>query len=269
MNTQLDNTCGPLLEIRNVDKYFNKRGQAIPVLKDITFDISPGECVGMVGASGSGKSTLARLLCRIHRQEKGRVCFKGEDIFTLSPKAYFSQVQMVFQDPLASFPPRMKVEHYLLEPFRNFKQMRGRRPKALAVELLERVGLDAGALSRYPNQLSGGQLQRIVFARAIGLNPSLVICDEATSALDATIQAQVITLFQRLRKDIGFASLFITHDLALAELLCDTIHVMDDGAIVETLTSGNISKEACHPATLSMIRASCGLSMATGMAVNR
>lgn len=118
------------------------------------------------------------------------------------------------------------------------------------------------------HQLSCGQLQRIVFARATGLNPSLVICDESTSALDATIQAQIITFIQRVRKDIGFASVFITHDLALAEQLCDTIHVMDDGAIVETLTSSNIANEARHPATLAMIRASCGLSRATGMAGN-
>lgn len=156
----------------------------------------------------------------------------------------------------------MKVEQYLLEPFHNYKLLGGRNPKELAKELLERVNLPAEILSRYPNQLSGGQLQRIVFARATGMNPSLVICDEATSALDATIQSQVIRLFQNLQQEIGFASLFITHDLALAEALCNTIHVMHDGAIVETLTSDNIGEEAQHPATLTMVQASCGLSEA-------
>lgn len=256
-------TSDPMLEIRHVDKYFERPGYSIHVLKDITFDIHPAECVGMVGASGSGKSTLARIICLIHQHDRGELLFQGKDIFTLKRKAYYQQVQMVFQDPLASFPPRMKVERFLLEPFRNFHMLDGRNPRTLAVKLLERVNLSEELLSRYPNQLSGGQLQRIVFARATGLNPSLVIFDEATSALDATIQAQMITLFRKLQKKIGFASLFITHDLALAESLCDTIYVMDDGAIVEQLISDNIANEAKHPATRRLIKASCGLSAAT------
>ncbi len=218
--------------------------------------------MGLVGTSGSGKSTLARLLCLIHKQESGQILFRGQDIWLMNRKQYYQQMHMVFQDPLASFPARMKVERYVLEPFRYFNLLKGKNPKQLAAELVERVCLPAEILSRYPNQLSGGQLQRIVFARAIGIDPSFVICDEATSALDATIQQQIIQLFQELQHTIGFAALFITHDLALAESICDTIYVMHNGAIVETLISDNIGEEAQHEVTLTMVRASCRSSEA-------
>ena len=167
---------------------------------------------------------------------------------------------MVFQDPLASCPSRMRVETFLLEPFRNFGLLAGRNPREFAAELLARVHLEEELLSRYPGQLSGGQMQRVVFARATGLNPALLICDEATSALDATIQAQVIALLQELRQRFHFACLFITHDLALAESLCDTIYVMHEGALVERLENGNIATEARHPATLDLVRACLAFS---------
>ncbi|WP_051309948.1 ABC transporter ATP-binding protein [Desulfogranum japonicum] len=261
----MSNTSEPLVSVQRVNKFFNKLGKSVHILKDVTLDIHPGECVGMVGSSGSGKSTLARILCRIHCQEKGTILFRGRNIFRINRQDYYRQVQMVFQDPLACFPQRMTVKQFLLEPYRNFKLLNGCGHSDLAAKLLERVNLSVQYLGRYPNQLSGGQLQRIVFSRVTGLNPQLVICDEATSALDVTIQAQIIALFQKLQKQQKFASLFITHDLALAEKLCDTIHVMDDGAIVETLTSGNIVEEAQHPATQRMIRASCGLAQAAGL----
>ena len=244
-----------LLEIRHVDKFFTKRGRRVQVLSDINLAIRPGECVGMVGASGSGKSTIARMLCLIHKPEAGTVRFRGADIFALKPRDYFRQVQMVFQDPLASFPPRMKVETFLLEPFRNYRLPEAAQARALAERLLAEVHLEPDLLGRFPNQLSGGQLQRVVFARATGMRPALVICDEATSALDATIQAQVVALLRDLQARIGFACLFITHDLALAESLCARIHVMEDGKIVEELAGGNITRDARHPATLELIRA--------------
>ncbi|QIZ76321.1 ABC transporter ATP-binding protein [Ferrimonas lipolytica] len=262
----MDNTTQPLLQLRDVDKYFDNGETSKHVLKSINLSVKSGENVGIVGASGSGKSTLARLLCRIHQQERGDILFAGEPIDSIAAKHYFQQVQMVFQDPLASFPPRMKVEQYLLEPFKNFKRLQGKEPHQLAKALLEKVHLPEAILQRYPNQLSGGQLQRIVFARATGLNPSLLICDEATSALDATIQKQVLSLFDELQQQAGFASLFITHDLALAESFCDIIHVMEDGRIVETLTSGNIVSEAQHPCTQRMIESSCNLSAAVALA---
>ena len=257
----MKSTGSPLVEIRHVKKSLSKGRATVRVLNGITFDIGSGECVGLVGESGSGKSTLARLLCRIHRQDDGAVLFRGKDIFTYNPKAYYRQVQMVFQDPLASFPSRMTVGRYLLEPFYNFGLLRGVAPDAHAAELLKRVGLSSELFSRFPGQLSGGQLQRIAYARATGLSPALVVCDEVTSALDATTQAQIISLFRSLRAESGFASLFITHDLALAESLCDIVHVMDSGSIVETLTTGNLLSEARHPATRAMIHASRNMSL--------
>ena len=251
----------PLLNVLHVDKFFPKIGN-VPqhVLKNINITLYPGSCAGIVGASGSGKSTLARMLCLIHRPEKGAVFFKGEDIFSFHRRKYYQQVQMVFQDPLASFPPRMKVEQYLLEPFRNYKLFSSRKGREIADGLMDRVNLSSDLLDRYPSQLSGGQLQRIVFARACSINPELIICDEPTSALDVTIQAQIISLFKELRRKNGFASLFITHDLALAEDLCDIIHVMDNGAIVETLTTDNMATEASHPVTMRLVAAAYELS---------
>ncbi len=254
------NDTETLLELRHVDKFFKKRGQKIQVLRNITLRVRAGECVGMVGASGSGKSTIARLLCLIHKPEAGEILLHGQDIWSCDPRGYYRQVQMVFQDPLASCPPRMRIETFLLEPFRNFGLLAGRDPRAFAEELLAQVHLEADLLSRYPGQLSGGQMQRVVFARATGLQPRLVICDEATSALDATIQAQVITLLQELQRSAQFACLFITHDLALAEALCDTIYVMHEGCLVERLKSDNMAEEARHPATLDLVRACLAFS---------
>ncbi|MCE0494972.1 ABC transporter ATP-binding protein [Vibrio salinus] len=250
----------PLLSINDLTQSFEKNGRRIPVLKDINLDIHAGSSIGIVGESGSGKSTLARLICRIHQPDCGQVLLHGKDIGSVKMKDYYRQVQMVFQDPLASFPPRMKVKAYLLEPFYNFRMLDGRDPGALATSLLARVGLPDTVLSRYPNQLSGGQLQRIVFARATAVHPSLLICDEATSALDATVQKQVLDVYHDLKKEMGFACLFITHDLALAETVCDTVHVMDNGRIVETLVTGNLAEEASHPTTRRLIHSCCTLS---------
>ncbi len=251
-------TAAELLQLNQINLHFSKRGQPdLHVLKDISMIIRQGECCGLVGASGCGKSTLARLLCLLHRPDSGLARLAGQDIFSYQEKNYYQQVQMVFQDPLACFPARMKVANFLLEPFRNFMRPEYARKRHFAAELLQNVSLTEDFLERYPNQLSGGQLQRIVFARAVGLNPALLICDEATSALDVTIQAQIIDLLRGLQQQQGFGCLFITHDLALAEDLCDTIHVMDDGAIVETLSSGNIASEAQHWVTRRMIDATC------------
>ncbi len=253
MNRQ---TLPELLHIDKINVHLSKRGNSkLHVLKDLSMTIRQGECVGLVGASGCGKSTLARLLCRLHQTGSGQARLGNRDIFSYTQRDYYQQVQMVFQDPLASFPARMKVETFLLEPFRNFKRPEFEKGRQCAATLLEHVGLTESFLDRYPNQLSGGQLQRIVFARAVGLKPTLLICDEATSALDVTIQAQTVALFRNLQQTQGFGCLFISHDLALAESICDTIYVMADGAIVESLTQGHIAKEACHPETRKMIKA--------------
>jgi ABC-type oligopeptide transport system ATPase subunit len=169
-------------------------------------------------------------------------------------KRYYRRVQMIFQDPLGTFSPRMKIGKYMIEPFLNFGIMPKKEALEYAKGLLERVELSAHMVRRYPSELSGGQLQRVVIARCVGIKPEIIICDECTSALDVTIQQQIINLFQKLRNDSGFSSLFITHDLALAETICDRILVMYQGEVVERLTGDNIVCEATHPYTVELIK---------------
>ncbi|USD64282.1 ABC transporter ATP-binding protein [Vibrio sp. SCSIO 43136] len=251
-----------VVETKNVCQTFLRNGENFKALNNVSVHVGDKECVGIVGASGSGKSTLARLLCRIKSADSGEITFDGKPIDSWKLNDYYQQVQMVFQDPLATFPARMKVKKYLLEPFINFKLINKSQGDALAQELLERVHLPIELLDRYPNQLSGGQLQRIAFARATGLSPKLLICDEATSALDATIQKQIVALFHELKAKLNFACLFITHDLALAEMLCDRIYVMHEGEVVEELSSGCIVDEAKHPVTQNLVTANLKLSSA-------
>ena len=247
----------PILELNGIGMIFTTgSGRKVHAIKRVDLSLHQGACVGIVGESGCGKSTLARVVCRLNRPTSGSIRFRGEDVTAVGAtdlKSYYQRVQMIFQDPLGTFSPRMKIGDYMTEPFLNFGMMNRKKALVYVETLLEKVGLPGEYLKRYPSMLSGGQLQRIVIARAIGLKPDLIVCDECTSALDATIQQQIIHLFEGLRKETGFASLFITHDLALAEAVCDTIHVMYDGEIVETLEENNIGKEATHPYTMELI----------------
>jgi ABC-type oligopeptide transport system ATPase subunit len=248
----------PVLEIKGVDKVFRgDRGERVEALKGVSFSLYKGECLGVVGESGSGKSTLARVVSHLIDVTRGTIEFQGEDITAMrgpALKKYYQRVQMIFQDPLGTFSPRMKIGEYMIEPFLNFGIMSKKLALEHAQKLLERVELSPNMVTRYPSELSGGQLQRVVIARCIGLKPEIIICDECTSALDVTIQQQIINLFQKLRNDSGFSSLFITHDLALAETICDRILVMYKGEVVERLTGDDIVCEASHPYTVDLIQ---------------
>lgn len=248
-----------LLELDRVSKVFTRSG-GLPVraVKEVSLTLARGECVGIVGESGSGKSTLARVVSHLTPASGGSIRFQGRDVTRLEGaelKAYYQGVQMIFQDPLGTFSPRMKIGEYMVEPFVNFGHMGRHQALRRAGELLARVGLPAAFLKRYPAMLSGGQLQRVVIARAIGLEPELIICDECTSALDVTIQQHIMDLFAELREATGFASLFISHDLALAESVCDRIHVMYRGEFVESLAGRDITAVATHPYTMELIEA--------------
>ena len=249
----------PIVELTRISKTFRTNdGKTVKALKEVSLSLDQGENVGIVGESGSGKSTLARVLCHLIPATTGMIHFKGRDITTLKGpalKRYYQQVQMIFQDPLGTFSPRMKINEYMVEPFLNFRIMSKKEALAYSARLLERVGLPADYLTRYPSMLSGGQLQRIVIARAIGLKPNLIVCDECTSALDVTIQQQIIDLFRKLQKETAFSTIFITHDLALAESICDRIYVMYNGEVVEILKGNNIVYEASHPYTTELINA--------------
>lgn len=260
----------PILELQKVDKTFTREdGHRVKALKKVSLSLDQGKCVGIVGESGSGKSTLARVVSHLTPATDGNIFFQGKDITSLrgtALKDYYQKVQMIFQEPLGTFSPRMKIGDYLVEPFVNFSILAQKKARSYAKELLERVGLPESYVSRYPSMLSGGQLQRVVIARSIGLKPEIIICDECTSALDVTIQQQIMELFSELRKETGFASLFITHDLALAEGVCDEIHVMYDGQVVEQLAGKNITQEAKHPYTIELIDSVFSLDTLTSLA---
>ncbi|WHH58675.1 ATP-binding cassette domain-containing protein [Petroclostridium sp. X23] len=246
-----------ILELEGVCKKFKDNdGKLFKAVNNVNLKLAQGECIGIVGESGCGKSTLARIISRLVDTSEGKIVFKGEDAAVLrgkSLKTYYKSIQMIFQDPLSTFSPRMKIGTYLIEPFINFNIMNRKQSCKYVEEMLSMVGLNKDYAHRYPSELSGGQLQRVVIARAIGLKPDIIVCDECTSALDVSIQQQIVNLLLELRKQTNFSNIFITHDLALAESICDRIYVMYLGEIVEVIESQNIIKDAKHPYTKMLL----------------
>lgn len=226
----------PLLSVQNVKKTFPlARHQQYTVLDDISFTIQAGEIVGVIGSSGSGKSTIAKLVSRLHNVTAGTIYFDGKDITHWQGRKlrhFYDHVQMVFQTPQTTFDPRKTLGDGIGESLRNrgfTRQEAGQK----VIDVLGQCGLDAAFAAKYPREVSGGQCQRASIARAIAVGPKLLICDEATSSLDVTLQAQVIDLLQKLRRENQMACLFITHNLALARGFCDRLIVLHAGKIVE------------------------------------
>jgi peptide/nickel transport system ATP-binding protein len=258
----------PLLEVQDLSKHFpivagflrRHTGEVVRALDGVSFEVRAGETLGIVGESGSGKSTLARTLLRLEEVTLGQARFHGRDIFALEGeelRAFRRECQIVFQDPFASLNPRMTVLDIISEPWAIHTEVLPRaRWREKAAELLERVGMEAGHLRRYPHQFSGGQRQRIAIARALALEPALIICDEAVSALDVSIQAQVILLLKELRDALGLAYLFIAHDLAVVRDLADRVAVMQSGRIVELGACNQIFERPRHPYTQALLAAS-------------
>ena len=224
----------------------------------VSFDIKPGETLGLVGESGCGKSTLGRCISRLYNPTDGKIEFEGNDITHLRGKAllpYRKHIQMIFQDPMESLNARHTVGDIIEEPFIIHK-MGDRAERAERVrKLLDIVGLPARSVTRYPFEFSGGQRQRIGIARAIALNPKLVICDEPVSALDVSIQSQILNLLVDLQKEFNLAYLFIAHDLAVVKHISDRISIMYLGKIVEESTGDSIYHQPRHPYTRSLISA--------------
>jgi peptide/nickel transport system ATP-binding protein len=239
-----------VLEARGLAKNF----RAFRAVKDASFRIAKGKTLGVVGESGSGKTTLALLLTRLHRPDGGEVSFDGTDLLRLEGKAYKRRIQIVFQNPYASLNPRFTVAQILAEPMRIPRIGAGaaeRRSRSL--ELLARVGLPAGALDKYPHEFSGGQRQRIAIARALTLNPELLILDESVSALDVSVQAQLLNLLQDLQDEYGMSYLFISHDLAVVRYMSDEVIVMKDGEIVESGAPDELFVHPRHPYTRTLV----------------
>ena len=236
-----------LLIIENISKTFKvDKNKELQALKNINIRLKKGECIGIVGESGCGKSTLARIIVGIERKTSGKIIFDNKEIEGISKT---KDIQMIFQNPLSSFNPRMKIVDYMWEPLRNYFKLSKKDSIPLIKKFLIDVGLDENALEKYPHEFSGGQLQRITIARAVVIKPKLIVCDEITSALDVSVQKQILELLKKLQKNLHLSYLFIGHDLAVVQDISQKILVMCMGEIVEELDSVDLKSKAKHPYT--------------------
>ena len=254
----------PLVEVRNLVKEFPARGgwfrraAANRAVDDVSFAIQPGETFGLVGESGSGKTTTGRCLLRLIEPTAGDIRFKDMDVRALSARDLRRarrHFQIVFQDPYSSLNPRMRVGTAVEEPLVIHRIGSADERRARVRQLFELVGLDPDAVRKYPHEFSGGQRQRIGLARALALEPSLVVCDEPVSALDVSVQAQVINLLLDLQKRLGLTYLFIAHDLRLVRQICDRVAVMYRGRLVEVAPAEALFESATHPYTRALLSA--------------
>jgi peptide/nickel transport system ATP-binding protein len=255
----------PIVELENVKKYFPvrqgvfSRGHAyVHAVDDVTLTVRKGETLGIVGESGCGKSTTARLMLRLLDPTDGTIRFEGQDISRLSHRQLRPlrrEMQMIFQDPYASLNPRKTVEQIVSQPFAVHGGVSKREAKLRVRELLDVVGLSREHATRYPHEFSGGQRQRIGIARALALNPKLIVCDEPVSALDVSVQAQILNLLRALQDEFNLTYVFISHDLSVMRQICTRIAVMYLGRIVELAESETIFEHPRHPYTALLISA--------------
>ncbi len=236
---------------------FSRGKDVVHAVEDINLEIVEGETLGIVGESGCGKSTLGRMIVRLEEPTTGEIIFEGEDLAKLSNKNLRSvrkRLQMIFQDPYASLNPRRQIGKIVEEPLRIHGVGKQEREK-IAKDLLRRVGLDLEAYEKYPHEFSGGQRQRVVIARALALNPRLVVADEPVSALDVSIQAQVLNLFKDLQKEFNLTYIFIAHDLGVVRHVSDRIAVMYLGKLVELAPADDLYDAPAHPYTKALLSA--------------
>ncbi|HEX6868181.1 MAG TPA: ABC transporter ATP-binding protein [Candidatus Limnocylindrales bacterium] len=256
---------GPLLTVKDLQVYFpiltgvmRRRTGWVRAVDGVSFHIDRGETLGLVGESGSGKTTIGRSIVRITQPLAGSIDLGGTDLLALKGddlRRRRRKFQMVFQDPYSSLDPRQTVGEILAEPLRVHNLAQGKAREARVAELLELVGLDTSFVERYPHEFSGGQRQRIGIARALAVEPEIIVCDEPISALDVSIQAQVINLLERLQADLGLTYLFIAHDLAVVRHIADRVAVMYLGKIVEIQPSDDLYAQPLHPYTVALLSA--------------
>ncbi len=257
----------PILEVRALSKSYGltksgpfRRGERrLNAVKDVSFSLAAGQTIGLVGESGCGKSSLARSVLRLDEPTSGEVQYKGTDILALKPnemRKLRRHIQVIFQDPYSSLDPRFTVRRILQEPWRVFPEIvPSAQQEARVSELLRLVGLHPSDADRYPHQFSGGQRQRIGIARALALEPEVIICDEPVSALDVSVQAQVVNLLMDLQQEFGLAYLFIAHDLSVVHHISDRVMVMYLGEVVEEGPTDQIFNAPRHPYTVALLSA--------------
>lgn len=255
----------PVLNIKNLTKTFEikssrllGKNQRLSAVNDISFDVYEGETIGVIGESGCGKSTLGKCIIQLHKPTSGEILYNGVNINTLKGKELKkirNDIQIVFQDPYSSLDPRKTVGSLIEEPMIIHNIGTPQQRKAKVIELLREVGLDTFHVNRFPHEFSGGQRQRINVARALALNPKVIVCDEPVSALDVSIQAQVLNMFKRLQDKYNLTYIFISHDLGVVEYISDRIAIMYLGKIVEIGDSRSIYKAPKHPYTRALFSA--------------
>jgi oligopeptide transport system ATP-binding protein len=255
----ISDSARPLVRVENAVKYFPAGfGTSVKAVDGVSFEIREGETLGLVGESGCGKSTLGRLVAQLLPVTSGKVFLGDVELTRLRGERLRQQrrqMQIIFQDPYASLDPRMTVGDIIGEPLVNFRVMRGRKLNARVQELLRVVGLNPYFNNRYPHEFSGGQRQRIGIARALALNPKLIVCDEAISALDVSIQAQIVNLLEDLQREFKLTYLFIAHDLSVVRHISDRVMVMYLGKIVEVADSVQTYSSPKHPYTKALLSA--------------
>ncbi len=256
----------PLLRVRGLRTWYPIREGLmrritgwVQAATDVSFDIAPGETMALVGESGCGKTTVGHSILRLEKPQAGEVFFEGRDLLRLDRaelRAARQHIQIIFQDPMASLDPRMRVYDQIAEGLRSFGLAETEATRRKRVEaIVERVQLDASMIDRYPHEFSGGQRQRICIARALAVEPRLIVCDESVSALDVSIQAQILNLLRELQQELGVSYLFITHDLSVVRYLAREVAVMYLGQIVELGPTERIFESPSHPYTKGLLAA--------------
>ena len=249
----------PLLEVKNLKKYFKTSKGMLHAVDDISFTIDTGKTLGIVGESGCGKSTAGRSILRLIEPTSGEVNFEGQDITKLGQeemRRMRKKMQIIFQDPFSSLDPRMTVNQIISQPIVNNKLLKGKRNiENRVVELMETVGLAERLINTYPHELDGGRRQRIGIARALAMDPSFIVCDEPVSALDVSIQAQILNLLKELQEKMGLTYMFITHNLSVVNYFSDDIAVMYLGQIVEKAPAEELFNNPLHPYTQALLSA--------------
>ncbi|GHV94230.1 peptide ABC transporter ATP-binding protein [Spirochaetia bacterium] len=248
-----------ILRVSHLSKRFHQAGLApVQAVSDVSFSVNQGETFGIVGESGCGKSTIGRLILRLVEPSEGEIFFEGKNILKYNKKSLLEirkKIQIVFQDPFASLNPRMTIEDIIAEPLVCCTSMNAESRRQRVMELLKLVGLNFDYADRYPHEFSGGQRQRICIARALALNPKLIICDEAVSALDVSIQSQILNLLRELQRQMGLTYIFISHNLSVVKHISDRIAVMYLGRLVELTAKNILFNNPLHPYTKALLSA--------------